>query len=99
MGDGGTKEGVNEGNTECPYDDLERIHMEPYVDCISQGVSTVMASYSSWNGTKLHAHRYLLKDILKDKLGFKVNLKVFYLDFVWQRIAFLTLLSLSIIVI
>ncbi|KAH7542283.1 hypothetical protein FEM48_Zijuj02G0057100 [Ziziphus jujuba var. spinosa] len=34
-------------------------------------VSTIMASYSSWNGTKLHVHRYLLTDILKDKLGFK----------------------------
>ncbi|XP_048323913.1 uncharacterized protein LOC107430563 [Ziziphus jujuba] len=71
VGDGGTKDGINEGNTEGPYDDLERIHMEPYVDCISQGVSTIMASYSSWNGTKLHAHRYLLTDVLKDKLGFK----------------------------
>uniref|UniRef100_A0A803R6V3 Beta-glucosidase n=2 Tax=Cannabis sativa TaxID=3483 RepID=A0A803R6V3_CANSA len=71
VGDGGTDKGVNEGNTLLPYDELERIHMEPYLDCISQGVSTVMASYSSWNGRKLHGDRYLLTDILKDKLGFK----------------------------
>ncbi|XP_062085130.1 uncharacterized protein LOC133791218 isoform X2 [Humulus lupulus] len=71
VGDGGTDKGVNEGNTLVPYDELERIHMEPYLDCISQGVSTVMASYSSWNGSKLHGDRYLLTDILKDKLGFK----------------------------
>ncbi|XVF19918.1 hypothetical protein REPUB_Repub11eG0152600 [Reevesia pubescens] len=71
VGDGGTKKGINEGNTILSYDDLERIHMEPYLDCISQGVSTVMASYSSWNGRKLHADHFLLTEILKDKLGFK----------------------------
>lgn len=47
--------------------------MAPYLDCISQGVSTVMASFSSWNGSKLHADRFLLTEVLKDKLGFKVK--------------------------
>ncbi|KAJ6691885.1 PERIPLASMIC BETA-GLUCOSIDASE-RELATED [Salix purpurea] len=45
--------------------------MAPYLDCISQGVGTIMASYSSWNGHQLHAHRFLLTEVLKDKLGFK----------------------------
>uniref|UniRef100_A0A6J1DBF1 Uncharacterized protein LOC111018940 n=1 Tax=Momordica charantia TaxID=3673 RepID=A0A6J1DBF1_MOMCH len=71
VGDGGTHNGVNEGNTISSYDDLERIHMAPYLDCIAQGVSTVMASYSSWNGGPLHADRFLLTDVLKNKLGFK----------------------------
>lgn len=71
VGDGGTDKGVNEGNTICSYDDLERIHMAPYLDCICQGVSTVMASYSSWNGSQLHSDRYLLTEVLKNKLGFK----------------------------
>ncbi|KAL5580812.1 hypothetical protein UlMin_013254 [Ulmus minor] len=71
VGDGGTDKGVNEGNTICSYEDLERIHMAPYLDCLSQGVSTVMASYSSWNGSRLHADHYLLTKILKGKLGFK----------------------------
>ncbi|KAK3163479.1 hypothetical protein QOZ80_1AG0004260 [Eleusine coracana subsp. coracana] len=43
----------------------------PYPDCITQGVATVMASYSQWNGVPLHASRYLLTDVLKGKLGFK----------------------------
>jgi beta-glucosidase len=47
--------------------------MAPYVDCIAQGVSTIMVSYSSWNGVKLHGHRFLINDILKEKLGFKVD--------------------------
>ncbi|XP_022893218.1 uncharacterized protein LOC111407782 isoform X1 [Olea europaea var. sylvestris] len=71
VGDGGTDYGTNEGDTIISYDDLERIHMAPYLDCISQGVCTIMASYSSWNGIKLHAHHFLLTEILKDKLGFK----------------------------
>lgn len=45
--------------------------MAPYLDCISQGVCTIMASYSSWNGTKLHTSHFLLTQILKEKLGFK----------------------------
>ncbi|XP_029130795.1 uncharacterized protein LOC109816285 isoform X2 [Cajanus cajan] len=71
VGDGGTEKGVNEGNTILSYEDLERIHMAPYVDCIAKGVSTVMVSYSSWNGNKLHGHHFLLNEILKEKLGFK----------------------------
>ncbi|XP_061347192.1 uncharacterized protein LOC133292755 [Gastrolobium bilobum] len=71
VGDGGTEKGVNEGNTILSYEDLERIHMAPYVDCIAQGVSTIMVSYSSWNGNKLHGHHFLLNEILKGKLGFK----------------------------
>ncbi|CAN1231984.1 Beta-glucosidase BoGH3B [Linum grandiflorum] len=71
VGDGGTHKGLNEGNTICSYEDLERIHMAPYLDCISQGVATIMASYSSWNGRKLHTDRFLLIEVLKDKLGFK----------------------------
>ncbi|XP_024982227.1 uncharacterized protein LOC112518680 isoform X2 [Cynara cardunculus var. scolymus] len=71
VGDGGTEKGVDAGNTKLSYEDLERIHMAPYVDCISQGVCTVMASYSSWNGTKLHESHFLLTETLKEKLGFK----------------------------
>lgn len=74
VGDGGTYKGLNEGNTILPYDDLERIHMAPYFDCLSQGICTIMASYSSWNGVPLHASHFLLTKILKDKLGFKVTI-------------------------
>jgi beta-glucosidase len=76
VGDGGTEEGINEGNTISSYEDLERIHMAPYLDCISQGVSTIMASYSSWNGRKLHSDHFLLTEILKEKLGFKVKILI-----------------------
>jgi beta-glucosidase len=71
VGDGGTEKGKNEGDTVASYEDLERTHMAPYLKCLAQGVSAVMPSYSRWNGRKLHADRFLLTEILKDKLGFK----------------------------
>ncbi|KAF8394941.1 hypothetical protein HHK36_018880 [Tetracentron sinense] len=73
VGDGGTDRGINEGNTITSFDDLSRFHMEPYLDCLSQGVCTIMASYSSWNGSNLHSDYFLLTQILKEKLGFKVK--------------------------
>ncbi|XP_031374011.1 uncharacterized protein LOC116188661 isoform X2 [Punica granatum] len=71
VGDGGTEGGKNEGDTRTSYDDLETVHMGPYLDCISQHVCTVMASHSSYNGQKMHCHKFLLTDVLKNKLGFK----------------------------
>ncbi|RZC79360.1 hypothetical protein C5167_003567 [Papaver somniferum] len=71
VGDGGTDKGINEGNAILSLSDLEKIHMAPYLDCLSQGVSTVMATYSSWNGSKLHSDYYLLTTILKEKMGFQ----------------------------
>ncbi|XP_008785418.1 beta-glucosidase BoGH3B-like [Phoenix dactylifera] len=71
VGDGGTHNGRNEGNTICTFEELEKIHLRPYLDCLAQGVSTIMASYSSWNGKPLHSNCILITDLLKDKLGFK----------------------------
>nr|GMD20274.1 beta-glucosidase BoGH3B-like [Ipomoea batatas] len=71
VGDGGTDKGKNEGNAITSYDDLMNVHLAPYLDCLSQGVCTVMASYSSWNGRKMHSDHHFLTEILKHKLGFK----------------------------
>ncbi|KAF3602970.1 hypothetical protein F2Q69_00035437 [Brassica cretica] len=71
VGDGGTENGTNEGTTIVSFEDLERIHLPPYLNCLAQGVSTVMASYSSWNGSKLHSDYFLLTELLKQKLGFE----------------------------
>lgn len=71
VGDGGTYMGINENNTFISQHGLLSIHMLPYFTAVIEGVSTVMASYSSWNGVKMHANRYLLTDILKNRLKFK----------------------------
>ncbi len=46
------------------------VHLPPYQSAIEAGALSIMVSYSSWNGQKLHAHRYLLTDVLKGELGF-----------------------------
>ncbi|GER44807.1 4-glucanase [Striga asiatica] len=71
VGDGGTSRGINEANTVGTVRELLDIHMPAYVDSVSKGVSTVMVSYSSWNGIKMHANRALITGYLKNTLGFK----------------------------
>ncbi|KAF8365064.1 hypothetical protein HHK36_032931 [Tetracentron sinense] len=51
VGDGGTELGIMEGDTKSSFTDLERIHMRPYLDCLAQGVSTIMGFViSGWEG-------------------------------------------------
>ncbi|XP_076916368.1 uncharacterized protein LOC143576060 isoform X2 [Bidens hawaiensis] len=71
VGDGGTTRGIDENNTVVNRHELLSIHMPPYYDSIIKGVSTVMVSYSSWNGKRMHANRDLITGYLKDKLNFK----------------------------
>lgn len=71
VGDGGTRYGVDQGETTLSFEELERLHIAPYRGAIESGVLTIMASFNSWNGDKCHGHRYLLTDILKGRLGFR----------------------------
>jgi beta-glucosidase len=50
---------------------LRSVHLPPYEEAIGAGALSIMISYSSWNGNKLHAHRYLLTDLLKGELAFR----------------------------
>jgi beta-glucosidase len=70
VGDGGTEDGNDQGDTDISFAELERIHIKPYYDALEAGVLTVMASYNSWNGEKCHGSEYLLTEVLKTKLGF-----------------------------
>nr|BAD13764.1 exo-1,3-beta-glucanase [Lilium longiflorum] len=71
VGDGGTYEGINENNTIINSHGLFSIHMPAYYNSIIKGVSTVMVSYSSWNGKKMHANRALITGFLKNTLKFR----------------------------
>jgi beta-glucosidase len=70
LGDGGTLNGRDQGNTIVPEATLSAVHGAGYPAAIKAGALIVMASYNSWNGVKLHADHYLLTDILKGRLGF-----------------------------
>ncbi|WJZ89419.1 hypothetical protein VitviT2T_008640 [Vitis vinifera] len=71
VGDGGTTKGINENNTIIDFNGLLNIHMPAYRNSISKGVATVMVSYSSWNGKKMHANHDLIIGFLKNKLRFR----------------------------
>ncbi|KAJ0550798.1 putative glucan 1,3-beta-glucosidase [Helianthus annuus] len=71
LGDGGTHLGVDEGDTIIDTKGLFSIHMPAYYDSIIKGVSTIMTSYSSWNGVKMHKNRFLVTDYLKNTLKFR----------------------------
>ncbi|KAM0871791.1 hypothetical protein ACQ4PT_039163 [Festuca glaucescens] len=71
VGDGGTFKGINEGNTIIDKNGLMKIHMPAYFNSIIRGVSTIMVSYNSWNGEKMHGNHFLITDFLKNKLKFR----------------------------
>ncbi|KAE8720253.1 Detected protein of confused Function [Hibiscus syriacus] len=71
LGDGGTTKGINENNTVISLQGLLSIHMPGYISAVRKGVSTIMVSYSSWNGKKMHANRDLITGYLKNKLKFR----------------------------
>ncbi len=70
IGDGGTDQGIDRGDNTASEQALLDIHAQGYLTALEAGVQTVMASYNSWQGLKLHGHKYLLTDVLKDRLGF-----------------------------
>jgi beta-glucosidase len=70
MGDGGTLNGVDQGNTLVSEEGLRNIHGQPYFQALDACAQTVMASFNSWNGSKLHGDKDLLTDILKNSMQF-----------------------------
>jgi beta-glucosidase len=78
IGDGGTKFGtgssgylIDQGDAQISETELRAVHLQPYQSAISAGVGSVMISYSSWNGVKLHGDSYLINNVLKGELAFK----------------------------
>jgi len=62
---------IDQGDTRIDEETLRRIHLEPYRDAINAGAENIMVSFSSWNGLKMHAHEYLLTQVLKKEWGFE----------------------------
>ena len=71
MGDGGTQNGKDQGNDVCDEATLRKLYLPPYVAAVKAGVGSIMVSYSSWNGAKMHGNKHLLTDVLKGELGFQ----------------------------
>jgi beta-glucosidase len=66
----GTEWSIDQGDTVCDGPTMHGTHLSPYTAAIDAGAHAVMASYSSWNGDKLHGHHHLLTGVLKGDMGF-----------------------------
>ena len=78
-GDGGTAFGtskktpgfLDQGDTKLSEEEFFRLHLNQYKRAVEDGALNVMASYSSFNGVKMHENRRFLTDILKEEWGFR----------------------------
>lgn len=71
VADGGTTGGDDQGNAQITETELRAIHLPPYQEAVRNGVGSIMISYSSWNGQKMHGNQYLITTVLKGELGFQ----------------------------
>ncbi|WP_372061118.1 glycoside hydrolase family 3 N-terminal domain-containing protein [Vibrio sp. 10N.261.51.F12] len=85
VGDGGTLTGVDRGVNAYSEDLLRNIHAMGYFSGLEAGAQVVMSSFNTWENPanydhdvtvgdqynyKIHGSKYLLNDVLKDKMGF-----------------------------
>jgi beta-glucosidase len=61
---------IDQGDMKVSEEVLRELFLPPYQSAVDVGALNVMASFSSWNGTKMHGHQYLLTDVLKEELDF-----------------------------
>ncbi len=71
LGDGGTTGGKDQGDTRADTATLRKLYLPPYEAAIKAGTQSIMVSYSSWNGMKMHARHDLITGLLKDELKFR----------------------------
>ena len=65
-------DGKDQGNTQFAMRRrLRNSTCRGYAAAIKANVGTIMVSYSSWNGQKMHGNKHLLTDVLKGELGFQ----------------------------
>jgi beta-glucosidase len=81
LGDGGTTFGtstqfifepylLDQGDMRLDESAVRALFLPPYQQAIAEGARSVMVSFSSWNGIKMHAQAYWITDVLKDELAF-----------------------------
>ena len=59
---------IDRGDARGEVADLIALHGQGYREAIAAGIDTVMASYSSVNGVRMHANKALLTDFLKSSV-------------------------------
>lgn len=63
--------GINLATAHLGEREIREVMLEPFKKCIEAGAMSVMPSYNEIDGVPVHAHKKLLRDILRDELGFE----------------------------
>lgn len=82
LGDGGTVFGtstqyiiqpylLDQGDMQVDEATIRQLFLPPYQAAVEGGAQSIMISFSSWNGVKMHAQKYWITDVLKGELGFQ----------------------------
>ncbi|MFH1195227.1 MAG: glycoside hydrolase family 3 N-terminal domain-containing protein [bacterium] len=71
LGDGGTEGGIDRGNTIADETTIRNIFLPGYITALGLNAGSIMPSFSSINGEKMHGNRYWLTDVLKTELDFE----------------------------
>ena len=71
LGDGGTVNGIDQGNADISETELRDIHLAGYITAVEDGAQSVMASFSSWQGQPMHGQKALMTDVLKGQMNFQ----------------------------
>ncbi|MFL7867434.1 MAG: glycoside hydrolase family 3 N-terminal domain-containing protein, partial [Anaerolineales bacterium] len=82
LGDGGTTFGtstqeifkpylIDQGDMRLDEATIRSLFLPPYQAALDSGAKSVMISFSSWNGVKMHAQKYWISDVLEGELGFQ----------------------------
>ena len=58
-------------DTEVSERKLREVFLPPFTEALKAGASTVMTAYGSISGVPMTAHRRLLREVLKEELGFE----------------------------
>lgn len=71
IADGATNNGDDQGDVLLSEEVIRAMHLVPYIEAIDAGVYSIMISYSSIFGTKMHSSHYWITEVIKEELGFE----------------------------
>ena len=71
LGYGEATGGRDSYDTEVSMRKIREVFLPPFKRAVEAGASTVMTAYGSISGTPLTVHRKLLREVLKEELGFE----------------------------
>jgi beta-glucosidase len=82
---GGAEAGRDYNTVDVSMRELREIYLPPFHAAVNAGAGSVMASFNEVSGVPMHANRQLIRDVLRDELGFTGILVSDYTG-VWELI-------------